>query len=435
MSFARYSVPEIEALWEEENLFSTWLKVELAFCEARFQFGEIPPEVWERIKNNASYGSAGEVKEIEAQTRHDLVAFLRAVEKRLGPDFRYFHEGLTSQDIKDTAFSLLLRDSGKIILKELESLIGILGKQALKFKGLPMVGRTHGIHAEPITFGLKLLRFKKAFERQKENLERSVSLVSVGKFSGPVGTFHGLNPEIARRACQILGLKCLMVSSQIIPRDIYAQFFLSLALISSVVEEAATEIRNLQRTEVGEVFEPFLPGQMGSSAMPHKRNPVLSEQLCGLSRVVRHNCVSVLENVPSWNERDISHSSVERIVSPLSTNLSAYMLKTLSFILENLEVDSERMEENLNFTSGLIFSQNLTLSLVRKGVPREQASRLVQELSFQALKMGSSLRAEAEKNQTISSLLSPGELDQVFDPRFFFENIDRIFALESEEPN
>lgn len=435
MSFARYSIPEIEALWEEENLFSTWLKVELAYCEARFEFGQIPPETWERIKHNASYGSVGEVKEIEASTRHDLVAFLRAVEKRLGEDFRFFHEGLTSQDIKDTTFSLLLRDSGKEILKDLEHLIYTLWGKALRFKELPMMGRTHGMHAEPITFGLKLLRFKKAFERQGENLKRAICFISVGKFSGAVGTYHGLSLEIARRACEILGLNFLPISSQIIPRDIYALFFQTLSLIAAVIEEAATEIRHLQRTEVGEVFEPFLPGQMGSSAMPHKRNPILCEQLCGLSRVVRYNCSSVLENIPSWNERDISHSSVERIVAPLVTNLSSYMVRTLDFIFENLEVDEQRIKENLELTRGLVFSQNLTLSLVRKGVSREKASKIVQELAFQALKEKTSLRTEAEKNEVVLSLLSPEELDQVFDHRYFFENIDRIFASESEGLN
>lgn len=433
MSFTRYFCPEIEALWEEQNLLSTWLKVELAYLQARSELGDIPEEAWLRIKERASFGSVEEVKELEAQTRHDLVAFLRAVEKRLGEDFRYFHEGLTSQDIKDTSFSLILKESGRIISAELERLIEVLHSQAKRYRDLPMIGRTHGIHAEPITFGLKLLRYKKAFERQAENLNSAISRISVGKFSGAVGTYHGLSLEIGRRACQILGLNLLVITSQIIPRDIYAQFFLALAMIASVVEEVATEIRNLQRSEIGEVSEPFFSGQMGSSAMPHKRNPVLSEQLCGLSRVVRHNSFSVLENIPSWHERDISHSSVERIVAPLTTNITAYMLRTLHSILETLDVDEGRMVENINLTRGLIFSQNLTLALVRKGISREKASQTVQRLSFEAIRNQENLRSLAEKDELVKTTLTKDELNQAFNPNAFFENIERIFTLEEEE--
>jgi adenylosuccinate lyase len=433
MSYTRYSYPEIEAIWDEENQFSTWLRVELAYLEARAEKGEIPREAWLRIKSNASFGSVEEVKELELNTKHDLVAFLRAVEKRLGPDFRYFHEGLTSQDVKDTSFSLLLKESGVIIASELRQAADVLSFQSSHYKYLPMIGRTHGIHAEPITFGLKLLRYKKSFERQYEHLVSAIDEVSVGKFSGAVGTYHSISLEAATRACQLLGLKPIYVTSQIVPRDIYAYFFFTLAVIAAVVEEIATEIRNLQRTEIGEVSEPFAQGQMGSSAMPHKRNPVLSEQLCGLSRVVRSNAYAVLENIPSWHERDISHSSVERIVTPLITNLTAYMLKTIRGILENLDVDEARMRENINLTGGLIFSQILTLALVRKGLSREKASQLVQALSLEALKNKEHLRSLTEREELVRSLLSEEEIEEIFNIKNFFKNIDRIFALEQEE--
>ncbi len=427
----RYAYPPIDAIWEEENQLLLWLKVELAFCQALTEFGKIPRDSWLRIQQLASVDGQ-EVRRLEEETRHDIVAFLRTVEKKLGADSQYFHSGLTSQDVKDTAFSLQLTAAGELIWQELRVLISHLRQKALEHKRTLMMGRTHGMFAEPITFGLKLLRIQKEFERNAQRLERSLEEVAVGKFSGPVGTFGHVEVKVAQRACQILGLRCLYCTSQIIPRDIYASFFSNLALLAASVEEIATEIRHLQRTEVGEVLEPFAEGQMGSSAMPHKRNPILAERLCGLSRIIRFNVASTIENIPSWHERDISHSSTERIVAPLVTGLTGYLLQILNYIVKELEVRPERMRENIKMAYDTHFSQALMLSLVRKGMLRSEASKIVQELAFRALKEKIPLRKLAKMDERVIGRLSLNELRRTFSSHYLLSRIDQIFKLEEK---
>ena len=430
MKYLRYSYPPIDAIWEEENQLKLWLKVELAFCQALAEFKKIPEESWSRIQRVASVNGE-EVRKLEEETRHDIVAFLRAIENNLGADFQYFHSGLTSQDVKDTAFSLQLKEAGQLIMHELEELISCLSPKAEEYKRTIMMGRTHGMYAEPITFGLKLLRFKKEFERNALRLKRAIAEVAVGKFAGPVGTFDHIDMKVAQRACEILDLQCLSCVSQIIPRDIYALFFSILALLAANVEEVATEIRHLQRTEIGEALEPFGQGQVGSSAMPHKRNPILAERLCGLSRVIRFNVAATIENIPSWHERDISHSSVERIVAPLVTGLMGYLLQTLNYMIKHLEIRPERMRENMKMAYDTHFSQTLMLALVRKGIARSRASKLVQELAFRAMKEKISLRRLARTDERVSSQLSLNELNRIFSSRSLFSRIEQIFKLET----
>ncbi len=431
LQVSRYPYPALESIWNEENQLRLWLRIELAVCQARVENGEIPDEVFQRILKEASYGSLEEVQAIETRTQHDLVAFLQAVESKLGEDFRFFHIGLTSQDIKDTGFSLQLKQCGEILQGDLLGLIRILRRRARQHRYSWMIGRTHGMHAEPISFGLVLLRYQKAFQRHLRRLREATSEVSVGKFSGPVGTYNLVSPQIASRACALLGLKPAHHCSQIIPRDIYARFFQTLALAAAGVEEVAIEVRHLQRSEVGEAFEPFGEEQVGSSAMPHKRNPVLTERLCGLARIVRADAGPALENIPSWHERDISHSSTERVIGPQSTVLLGYMLRTLTWVMDKLEVNQQRMAENIQLTYGAIFSQPLLLALVGHGMLRSEASRLVQRLAFQAIHQKIPLR-QLLKKEPQTAALSSGEVERIFSLDDLQARVDSIFAFTGE---
>ncbi|MCX5975486.1 MAG: adenylosuccinate lyase [Coprothermobacterota bacterium] len=431
LQFSRYPYPALETIWGEENQLQLWLRIELAVCQARVENGEIPEEACQRILKRASFGSVGEVRAIEEKTQHDLVAFLQAVESRLGEDFRFFHLGLTSQDIKDTGFSLQLKKCGEILQGDLLGLIRVFRRRARQHKYTWMIGRTHGIHAEPISFGLVLLRYQKTFQRHLRRLREATSEVSVGKFSGPVGTYNLVSPQIATRACALLGLKPAHRCSQIIPRDLYARFFQTLALIAAGVEEVALEVRHLQRSEVGELFEPFTEGQVGSSAMPHKRNPVVAERLCGLARIVRADAGPALENIPSWHERDISHSSTERVIGPQSTVLLGYMLQALAWVMDGLEVNPRRMAENIELTCGAIFSQPLLLALVGHGMPRSEAGRLVQRLAFQAIQQKIPLRQLLEREPQTAAL-PPVEVERIFCFDNLRERVDSIFAFTGE---
>jgi adenylosuccinate lyase len=424
---ARYSHAEIQTLWTEETQYRRWLQVELAVCQARWEAGEIPADSWLRMQERADFGSTDEVTQLEKETRHDLVAFLRAIEPRLGEDFRYFHQGLTSQDIKDTAFSLQCRRVGEIISKEIQVLMDRIYARADREKHTIMVGRTHGMQAEPITLGLKLLRFGEEFHRHRKRLEHAIAEVSVGKISGAVGTYRFIPISIAQRACSILGLQLLLVTSQIIPRDIYAYFFSVLALVAGSIENIATEIRHLQRTEVAEAEEPFATGQMGSSAMPHKRNPILCERLCGLSRWVRFQAAALLENIPSWHERDLSHSCVERLSAPAITETIGYMLQMLTNVVDGLQVDPERMRANMDLSYGAVFSEPLLLALIQKGIPRSLASQKVQALTFRAIREKTSLRTLVEQDPDIFPLVAEC-LDDLVSDESLIKRIDQIFA-------
>ncbi len=428
---ARYSHAEIQTLWTEETQYRRWLQVEMAVCQARWEAGEIPADAWLRIQERAGFGSVDEVDELEKETRHDLVAFLRAVEPRLGEDFRYFHQGLTSQDIKDTTFSLQCQQAGRIISREIQTLLDRVVACAEREKHTIMIGRTHGMQAEPITLGLKLLRFAEEFRRHGKRLENAIVEVSVGKVSGAVGTYGHIPIPIAERTCSILGLQLLLVTSQIIPRDIYAYFFLVLAILASSIENVATEIRHLQRTEVAEVEEPFAPGQMGSSAMPHKRNPILCERLCGLSRWVRFQAAAQLENIPSWHERDLSHSCLERLSAPAITETIGYMLRILADVMEGLQINPERMLQNMDLSYGTVFSEALLLTLVQKGIPRSIASQKIQALAFRAVREKTSLRTLIEQDPELSPLVTE-YLDDWGSDDSLTQRIDQIFARSRE---
>jgi adenylosuccinate lyase len=368
----RYKRDVMDRVWTPENKFKTWLDIEIKVCEAMTKLGIIPSKSLKNIKQNANF-DINRINEIEKTVRHDVIAFLNSVAEFVGEDSRYIHLGLTSSDILDTAFALQLREASEIIIDDLNRLLSVLKDRAEEFKYTPMIGRTHGIHAEPITFGMKIAIWYSEIKRNLERMERARDTISYGKISGPVGTFVHLSPEIEEYICSELGLKMDPVSSQIIQRDRHGEFFSTLAIIASSLDKFAVEIRLLQRTEIREAEEYFAPGQKGSSAMPHKRNPILSENISGLARIVRANAFASLENIPLWGERDISHSSVERVIAPDSTILVDYMLNRFTGIIKNLIIYPEKMRENLNLTRGLIFSGAILVELAKKGLTREAA--------------------------------------------------------------
>jgi adenylosuccinate lyase len=424
---ARYTLPEMGAVWSQENKFQKWLTVEILICEAWARLGRIPGEAVSEIREKASFKTE-RIQEIEETTRHDLAAFVQNVSENIGEAGKYLHFGVTSYDVEDTALSLLLRDSADLLTKDLEELSSLLLSQAVLHKKTLMAGRTHGMHAEPVTWGLKLLLWHSEMERQKERLSAARDSVSVGKISGAVGTYATVPPFVESFVCGNLDLKPAPVSSQILQRDRQAHYLTTLALIAGTVEKISLEIRHLQRTEVGEVEESFAKGQKGSSAMPHKKNPIVSEQLCGLSRVIRGNAVAGLENMALWHERDITHSSVERIVLPDSSILTDYLLRKIRWLLENLKVNEGRMLENLRSGGGLFFSQHLMLALINKGLSREEAYRLAQEASAEAVKNNQNLREAASTSGRISGLLDEEELSAVFDESLFIAHVDEIFS-------
>jgi adenylosuccinate lyase len=414
-------------IWTEENKFASWLKVELAAMEAMAECGIIPREVPARAFGKAAC-DVDQILAIEAKTHHDVAAFVDQVAACLGEDGRYFHFGLTSSDVLDTALGLRLKEAADLLLADLDELLAVLKERAYEFKGLPMVGRTHGVHAEPITLGLKFALWYAEFQRQRARLVAARETIAVGKLSGAVGTFAHLPPEVEAKTCARLGLTPAAISTQVIQRDRHAEYFLTLALIGASVEKVALEIRHLQRTEVREAEEAFAAGQKGSSAMPHKRNPVLSENLCGLARVLRANALAALEDVPLWHERDISHSSVERLIAPDSTVLLDFMLARLARLLKNLQVYPENMIRNLNLTHGLVFSQGLLLALINKGLSRDAAYRLVQRPAMRVWQEGGNFPQRVKEDAEISRHLTLTEVEAIFDLTRYFRHIETIFA-------
>lgn len=422
----RYTLPRMKAIWELEAKFQWWLKIELLACEAWSELGVIPREAVARIKERAGF-TVERVLEIEAVTRHDVIAFTTAVGERLGEDSRYFHYGLTSSDVVDTALACQLREAATLILEDLDHLGEAIARQARRHKNTVVIGRTHGVHAEPTTFGLKLANWYTEIQRNKARLERARAGISFGKLSGAVGNFANVPPFIEEYVCRKLGLEPDPVSTQILQRDRHAEYLTTMAIIAGSLDRFATEIRGLQRTEIREVEEPFREGQKGSSAMPHKRNPVTCEQISGLARVVRSNAQAALENMALWHERDISHSSVERIILPDSTILIDYMVNTFREIVENLHVYPENMQRNLEKTGGLIFSQRVLLALARKGLTREEAYRLVQEHAMTAWQGQKTFKELLAEDERVQRILSPEELAECFDYRPYLQWVDEIF--------
>jgi adenylosuccinate lyase len=422
----RYSREVMARIWTEEHKFATWLKVELAALEALAEQGLIPAEVPQRAYRQAAC-DVQRILELEGKTHHDVAAFVDQVASCLGEDGRYFHFGLTSSDVLDTALALRLTEAADLLLADLNELLAVLKEQAYAHKDLVMVGRTHGVHAEPITLGLKFALWYADFKRHRARLAQARETIAVGKLSGAVGTFAHLPPEIEAGVCARLGLTPAPISTQIIQRDRHAEYFLTLALIGAGVEKVALEIRHLQRTEVREAEELFAAGQKGSSAMPHKRNPVLSENLSGLARLLRANALAALENVALWHERDISHSSVERVIAPDSTILLDFMLARLTRLLKNLQVYPEQMTANLHLTRGLIFSQSLLLALIGKGLSRDAAYRLVQAPAMRVWQEGGEFAQRVKEDAEIGRHLTPQELAAVFDLDRYLRYTDTIF--------
>ena len=422
----RYTRERMGRIWSDENKYQKWLQVELLVCEAWASLGKIPQEALEQIKAKARVDPK-RIEELEQVTRHDVAAFVMQLEEAVGEAGRYIHMGLTSYDIVDTSLSLLLREAAQLILEDFDQLLEAVKEKAYQYKDTVMMGRTHGVHAEPITFGLKMAIWYEELKRHRERIERAKENISFGKVSGAVGTFAHVPPEVEEYVCRRLGLRPEPVSSQIIQRDRHGEFFCSLALLASSIEKFALEIRHLQRTEVLEAEEPFGEGQKGSSAMPHKRNPIGAENLCGLARVVRSNCVAALENIPLWHERDISHSSVERIIAPDSTILIDYMLARLTRIIKGLRVYPEKMRENMELTRGLYHSQGLMLRLIEKGLSRQEAYSTVQRRAMEAWEEGKDFLALVRSDETIRKFLSEEEIKEVFSLKYHLEHVNFIF--------
>lgn len=423
---SRYSRAEMENVWSEERKYEIWLEIELAILKARADLGEIPFSAVETIEAEAEV-DLKRIKEIEAETRHDMIAFIEGISENLGEEARFIHEGVTSSDIKDTARAMQMQEACQLILEDLENLKDTLAKKAVAAKDTIMVGRTHGVHAEPITWGLKVLNWYQEIERQITRFQQLEEVVAVGQISGAVGTFATIDPGVEKRVCKILGLKNSKVSSQILQRDRHADFVERIALTAASVEKFATEIRNLQRTDILEVEEGFRKGQKGSSAMPHKKNPIVCERLSGLARVIRGNVVPALENINLWHERDLTHSSVERVILPDSTILLDYMLYKFKGVMEELVVNEDNMKLNLEKTLGLTFSQRLMLALVEKGLRREEAYELAQRNAMTAWEEKKDYRKLIAEDQEISKYLNEEELEEIFDWQAYLENIDQIF--------
>jgi adenylosuccinate lyase len=422
----RYTRPEMRAIWTEENKFKAWLEVELLACEAWAKLGVIPEEDVKKLRENASF-DIKRIYEIEEETRHDVVAFTRAVSETLGEEKKWVHYGLTSTDVVDTALSYLLLQANKILEKDLEDFIAILADKAREHKDTVCMGRTHGVHAEPTTFGLKLALWHEEMKRNLARFRAAKEEVAYGKISGAVGTYANIDPFVEQYVCEKLGLKPAPISTQTLQRDRHAEYMATLALIATSLDKFATEIRGLQKSEMREVEEPFAKGQKGSSAMPHKRNPIGCENISGLARVVRGHMLSAYENVPLWHERDISHSSVERVILPDATQLLNYMLRRFMNIVKNLTVFPENMKRNMDRTFGLIYSQQVMLKLIEKGMSREQAYDTVQPRAMQAWEEQRSFRSILEEDPTVTSTLTKEELDDCFDYRYHLKHVDTIF--------
>ena len=423
----RYSRPEMSNIWTLQNRYQAWLDVEVAVCRAWSKMGRIPAEAVENISAKASI-DVDRILEIEEVTLHDVIAFLTSLEEKVGPDARYIHLGCTSSDIVDTANALLLVQAGELILKDIRALLQSIETLARRHKGQLCMGRTHGIHAEPTSFGLKMAGFYAEFSRHLERVQAGLESVRVGKISGAVGTYAFLSPELEQRALTHLGLGVDPHSTQIIQRDRYAHFFTSLAVLAGGVERLCVELRHLQRTEVLEVEEGFAKGQKGSSAMPHKKNPISAENMSGLSRLLRTNALASLENQALWHERDISHSSVERVIMPDSTILADYVLTRLTKLLEGLVVKPERMRENMERSYGLYFSQRVLTALIATGLPRQQAYEAVQRLAMQSWESRTSFPELVRGDVDMSNRLGEAALAELFDPAYYLQHEDEIFA-------
>jgi adenylosuccinate lyase len=422
----RYTRPAMGRIWEDQNKYQRWLDVELAVTETLAAKGIVPKDAAAEIKAKANF-SVDRINQIELETRHDVIAFTTSVAEFVGPSARYFHFGLTSSDVLDTAMALQVVDASKLIAAGLTHLLDVLKKRAHEFKTTVEVGRTHGIHAEPTTFGLKLALWYDEVRRQEARFREAAETMRVGKLSGAVGTFAHLSPEIEEESLEKLGLRPASVATQVIQRDRYAHYISTLALIGATLEKIALEVRHLQRTEVREAEEYFSPGQKGSSAMPHKRNPITSEQICGLARLLRSNAMAAMENVALWHERDISHSSVERVIFPDSTILTDYLLDKSASLVERLVVYPQRMAENLDLTHGLVYSGELLLELVAKGITREEAYRWVQRNAMRVWDEGGTFKDKVLSDADIVKVCGKKDIEKVFDSARLLKNVDRIF--------
>lgn len=422
----RYTLPEMNALWSDQTKFEIWLEIELLVCEAWAEQGKVPRNVLETIRRKAKF-SVKRIDELEQTLRHDVVAFTTNLAENIGPESRYVHLGLTSSDIVDTAQSVRMVRAADRLIADVEAVRSQLETMARTHKKTIMMGRTHGMHSEPVTFGLKCLLWHEEIKRNAVRMAQAKEAVRVGKISGAVGTYAHTGAEIERYVCKRLGLRAAAISTQIIQRDRYAEYLSAVAITGATVEKIALEIRNLQRTEIRELEEPFGKGQKGSSAMPHKRNPVLCEQLCGLARVLRANLMAALENVALWHERDISHSSVERVILPDSTILLDYMLNKLLFILTNMTINTERMRQNLEVTKGLLFSQRILLELVNKGLTREDAYAIVQRNAMKTWNEGQPFRDNLLADPECTKHLTAAELDSLMDYQSFLRYVDTIY--------
>ncbi len=421
----RYSRPQMKRVWSDENKFRTWLEVEIAVCEAWADLGVIPRETVPKIK--LARVNLKRMEEILKETHHDMTAFLGSVSESLGDESRFVHLGLTSSDVIDTALSLQLVEAAELITQDIKELISVLAEKAIKHKYTPMIGRTHGVHAEPISFGLKLALWIEEMNRNRLRLNEAKRAIAVGKISGAVGTYAMLSPEVEEKACARLGLAPAPVSSQILQRDRHAQFVTTLAIISSSLEKFATEIRGLQRTETREVEEPFGASQTGSSAMPHKRNPELCERICGLSRLVRGYALTSMENIALWHERDLSNSAPERIILPDSCLLLDYSFALFTSVMDGLQIYPQRMKRNMELSKGLIFSQRVMLALIDKGLSRQKAYELVQRNAMKAWKGNKNFLSLLKADPEVTASLPPGELEPLFDYQYYLRYIDEIF--------
>lgn len=423
----RYTNPEMGRIWTLQHEFEVMLEVEITACEAMAELGQIPVEAAKNIRAKAKF-DLNRVKEIEKVTNHDIIAFLTNVAEYVGEDSKYIHKGLTSSDVKDTALGIMMKKSAEIILDDLEKLRDVLLRQAKKYKHTVCIGRTHGIHAEPMTFGLKFALWYDEVCRDIERVKRAKDVVAVGKLSGAVGTYSNIDPRIEEITCKKLGITPVKLATQVIQRDRHAEYMTTLAIVASTFEKIATELRNLQRTDIREAEEYFQPGQKGSSAMPHKRNPITGERISGMARLVRGNAIAAMEDITLWHERDISHSSVERVILPDSTINVDYCCRKLTNLLDKLLVYPDAMMANLNKTGGLIYSQRIMLAVVSKGVLREDAYKWVQRNAMARWLKGEDFRTNVEKDPDITKYLTKEEIDNCFDYKWFLRNVDMIMA-------
>ncbi len=422
----RYTLPRMGAIWELENKFSKWLEIEILATEAHVKLGVVPQDALEEIKAKASF-SVDRIEAIEAETHHDVIAFLTNVAENVGPASRYIHYGLTSSDVVDTGLAIQMKEAVDILIEDIRDIIGILKAKAFEYKDTVSVGRTHGVHAEPMSFGLKFANWAFEMHRNLNRLERAKAVISVGKLSGAVGTYSNIDPWVEEYVCKKLGLKPAPISTQVLQRDRHAEYMSTLAVCAATIEKIATELRGLQKTDTREVEEPFAEGQKGSSAMPHKRNPIVGERLTGMARILRSNAQVAFENVALWHERDISHSSVERVIIPDSTILLDYMLNKLKWLLKGLLVYPENMQKNLERTGGLVFSSRVLLALVEKGITREYAYELVQRNTMATWQGGGELKTLLKTDSDVMHYLSEEELDELFDVKYFLRNVGVIF--------